>query len=97
VAVERSELQLVWPAGNPNRCPVTALTGWNRLAAITDGPLFRPVGKNNQAAGRPLHPESIKFNRPARAGQTDAEGLTDHLVAIWKTAPSSTVCTIFGT
>jgi hypothetical protein len=46
-------------ADNPARCPFIALTGWTRLAAITDGTPFRPVGKDNQDAGRGLHPESV--------------------------------------
>lgn len=46
-------------AGNPDRCPVTALTGWLQAAGITDGPVFRGVGKNNKPGTRPLHPESI--------------------------------------
>jgi site-specific recombinase XerD len=68
---EQVELVVLPRAGNPARCPVTALTGWTRLAGITDGPLFRPVGKNNQATARPLHPESINTliqNSVVRAG-----------------------------
>jgi len=68
---DQVELVVLPRAGNPGRCPVTALTGWTRLAAITDGPLFRPVGKNNKAATRALHPESINTlvqNALTRAG-----------------------------
>jgi site-specific recombinase XerD len=56
---EQVELVVLPRAANPDRCPVTALTGWTRLAEVTEGPVFRPVGKNNQAAARPLHPESV--------------------------------------
>ncbi len=56
---EQVELVVLPRAGNPDRCPVTALAVWQQLAGITDGPVFRPVGKNNQASTRPLHPESI--------------------------------------
>jgi hypothetical protein len=43
----------------PRRCPVTSLTHWRQLAGITDGPVFRAVGKDNKARDRALHPESI--------------------------------------
>jgi site-specific recombinase XerD len=56
---ERVELVVLPRAGNPARCPVTSLTHWCQLAGITDGPLFRPVGKDNKARDHPLHPESI--------------------------------------
>jgi hypothetical protein len=65
---EQVELVVLPRAGNPARCPVTALTGWTRLAAICDGPLFRPVGKNNKATARPLHPESINTLRTSPLG-----------------------------
>jgi integrase len=53
------ELVVLPRAANPERCPVTALTQWLDLAGITDGSVFRGVGKGNQAGPRPLHPESI--------------------------------------
>ena len=45
-------------AGNPIRCPVTALTHWSQLAGITEGPVFRAVGKDNKASARARHLES---------------------------------------
>ena len=56
---EQVELVVLPRAGNPARCPVISLTGWCQLAGITDGPVFRAVGKDNKARDRPLHPESI--------------------------------------
>jgi site-specific recombinase XerD len=56
---EHVELVVLPRAANPERCPVTALTQWLDLAGITDGSVFRGVGKGNQAGPRPLHPESI--------------------------------------
>jgi len=56
---EQVELVVLPRAGNPARCPVTALTHWTELAGITDGPILRAVGKDNKARDRALHPESI--------------------------------------
>ena len=56
---ERAELVVLPRAGNPARCPVRALRLWCDAAAITDGPVFRPVSKGNRAIDRRLHPESI--------------------------------------
>jgi len=58
---EHTELVVLPRSGNPDRCPVTALTAWFDHARIPDGPVFRPVGKNNQPTARPLHPESINM------------------------------------
>lgn len=68
---EHVELVVLPRAGNPARCPVTALTQWRRFAGVVDGPLFRPVGKNNLAGHGRLHPESINTlvqKAVARAG-----------------------------
>ncbi len=68
---EHVELVVLPRAGNPARCPVTALSDWCQLADVVDGPVFRPVGKSNRAAIRPLHPESINTlvqKAVARAG-----------------------------
>lgn len=56
---EHVELVVLPRAGHPGRCPVTALNGWLQLAGITDGPVFRPVGKSNKAGARALHAESV--------------------------------------
>jgi len=56
---EHVELVVLPRAANPARCPVTALTYWLQLAGITEGPLFRAVGKSNKPGDRGLHPESI--------------------------------------
>jgi len=56
---EQTELVVLPRAGNPRRCPVTTLQTWLTAAGISDGPVFRGVGKNNKASPRPLHPESI--------------------------------------
>jgi integrase len=68
---EQVELVVLPRAGNPARCPVTALTAWQQQTGITSGPVFRGVGKNNRASTRPLHPESINSlvqKAVARAG-----------------------------
>jgi len=71
---EHVELVVLPRAGNPARCPVTALQQWQHLAGATegpDGPVFRAVGKDNKARDRPLHPESINTlvqKAVARAG-----------------------------
>ena len=68
---EEAEIVVVPRAGNPDRCPVTALQRWTDLAENTDGPLFRPVGKSNRPLPRRLNPDSINTlvqNAVARAG-----------------------------
>ncbi|MCL3863039.1 site-specific integrase [Actinotalea sp. K2] len=68
---EHVELVVLPRAANPARCPVVALNHWIQLAGITDGPVFRAVGKNNQPATRALHPESVNTlvqKAVARAG-----------------------------
>ena len=40
-----AELVVLPRAGHPARCPVTALTTWLGAAAITDGPVLRPISK----------------------------------------------------
>jgi integrase len=56
--VQQAAAQAGWHA-EPRPVPVTALTSWLALAGITTGPVFRPVGKKQQARNRPLPPESI--------------------------------------
>nr|MDQ3612063.1 hypothetical protein [Actinomycetota bacterium] len=56
---EQVELVVLPRAGNPARCPVSALQRWQQLSEVRTGPMLRPVGKSNTAADRPLHPESI--------------------------------------
>ncbi len=72
---EHAELVVLPRASNPVRCPVTALSQWQGLAGVDDGPLFRSVGKNNRAGATRLHPESINTlvqNAVARAGLAPA-------------------------
>ncbi|TQR82214.1 site-specific integrase, partial [Mycobacterium hodleri] len=74
------ELVVVPHAGHPRRCPVTALTTWLEAAAITTGPVFRPVSKGNHALSRRLHPESVNTlvrNAIQRSG-TDPTGYSAH-------------------
>jgi integrase len=68
---EQVELVVLPRAANPDRCPVTALQHWRQLAGVDDGPLLRPVGKNNQGLPRRLNPESVNTlvqQAVARAG-----------------------------
>ncbi|PZS25885.1 MAG: integrase, partial [Pseudonocardiales bacterium] len=51
---ENNELVVLPRAGDTDLCPVTALRAWFALAGITDGPVFRPVGKNNRPLPRRL-------------------------------------------
>lgn len=51
---EQTELVVLPRSGNPARCPVTALEQWLQLAAITGGPVFRPVSKANRPLARRL-------------------------------------------
>lgn len=68
---DEAEIVVVPRAGNPDRCPVTALQRWTDLADITDGPVFRPVEKSNRPLPRRLNPDSINTlvqNAVAKAG-----------------------------
>ena len=68
---DEAEIVVVPRAGHPDRCPVTTLQRWTELADITDGPVFRPVGKSNRPLPRRLNPDSINTlvqNAVARAG-----------------------------
>jgi site-specific recombinase XerD len=56
---EVAELAVLPYAADPALCPVTALTTWTDAAAITDGPLLRPVSTGNRALARRLNPESL--------------------------------------
>lgn len=56
---DEAELVVLPRAGQPTRCPVTALQTWLDAAAIHSGPVLRPVSKGNRPLARPLHPESI--------------------------------------
>lgn len=40
-------------------CPVAALTAWLTVAAITSGPVFRPIAKNGRVRDRRLTPHSV--------------------------------------
>lgn len=74
------ELVVVPHGTHPQRCPVTALRAWLDAAAITDGPVFRPVSKGNRPLPRRLHPESVNTlvrNAIQRSG-TDASGYSAH-------------------
>ena len=68
---EQAELVVLPRGGTTTHSPVAALQAWLDAAGITDGPVFRPVGKSNKPSDRPLHPESINTlvqNAVARAG-----------------------------
>lgn len=68
---EQAEMIVLPRAGNPRRCPVTALTHWLEIANIDHGAVFRAVTKGNRARPGRLNPESINAlirNAVARAG-----------------------------
>ncbi len=68
---EHVELVVLPRAGNPDRCPVTALNRWQQQARVSSGPVFRGVDKSNHARPTGLHPESINTlvqKAVARAG-----------------------------
>jgi site-specific recombinase XerD len=76
----KPELVVVPHGTHPRRCPVTALQTWLAAAAITDGPVFRPVSKGNRPLPRRLHPESVNTlvrNAIERTG-TDPAGYSAH-------------------
>ena len=53
---------VVLPIGpNPGRCPVRALRTWAELAAISSGPVFRPVSTGNKAVARRLSAQTVNY------------------------------------
>jgi integrase len=56
---DHAELIVLPRAGNPRRCPVTALSTWLDTAGITDGPVFRAVTKANRPRPGRLNAESV--------------------------------------
>ncbi|MGH3934009.1 MAG: site-specific integrase [Pseudonocardiaceae bacterium] len=66
---ERAELVVLPRASHPARCPITALGAWLDTAAITTGPLLRPVSKGNRPLPRRLHPESVNTLVQAAVGR----------------------------
>ena len=53
---------MVLPIGpNPARCPVRALRTWPELAAISSGPVFRPVSTGNRALARRLSAQTVNY------------------------------------
>lgn len=66
---------VVLPRGSsqPHRSPTAALQAWLDAAAITSGPVFRPVSKGNQVTNRPLHPESINALIQAAVARADID------------------------
>lgn len=56
---EQTELVVLPRAAARARCPVAALQAWLAAAAITEGPVLRPVSKGNRPLPRRLHPESV--------------------------------------
>ncbi|MGH3887657.1 MAG: site-specific integrase [Pseudonocardiaceae bacterium] len=75
-----TELVVLPRAGQPARCPVTALTTWLGAAAITDGAVLRSISKGNRALPRHLHPESINDLVQAAVvrADPDATGYSAH-------------------
>jgi len=61
---------------DPQTCPVRALRAWMEGAGITNGPLFRAVGRTGSVRDRPLHADSVGFlvkRAVGRAGLESAE------------------------
>lgn len=77
---ECAELVVLPRAGHPIRCPVTALGAWMDAAAITSGPVLRPVSKGNRPLPRRMHPESINNLVQAAVHRVDpnAAGYSAH-------------------
>jgi integrase len=78
---EQTELVVLPRAGNPDRCPVTALATWLSLAGITAGPVFREVTKSNRPSSHGLHPESVNDLVQAAAARTELEELQEGITA----------------
>lgn len=72
---EHTELVVLPRAPAPQRVARSALRAWLDAAAITNGPVFRPVSKGSRALPRALHPESI--NTLVRAAAARVPGLAE--------------------
>ncbi|MGB8997116.1 MAG: site-specific integrase [Pseudonocardiaceae bacterium] len=69
----QAELVVLPRAGQPARCPVTALHAWLDAAAISEGPVLRPVSKGNRPLPRHLHPESVNTLIQAAVARADLD------------------------
>ncbi len=47
------------PFGRTRLCPVAALRAWLDLAAISSGPIFRPISRHGRLEARRLRPEAV--------------------------------------
>lgn len=57
---ERAGREVGLPFGaNQDTCPVRSLRHWLDMAGITDGPVFRSVGRYGHVSRRGLHRDSI--------------------------------------
>lgn len=65
---------------NPSSCPVRALEDWLELSGLCDGPIFRPIDRNENIRERALTPHSIAKMVKDTAGRAglDAARFSGH-------------------
>jgi len=64
----------------PHTCPVRALRAWKELAALTEGPLFRPINRHGQVRPRRLtgHAVATIVKRAAKNVGLEPEHFSGH-------------------
>jgi site-specific recombinase XerD len=89
--------QIAVPLGT-KACPVAALVNWLRAAAITNGPVFRPIGKGGHVQNTRLTDRSIANivkGHAARAGLDPASYSPHSLRSGFLTAAAANGASIF--
>lgn len=76
---EETELVVLPRAGDIDLCPVTALRTWLDLSEIAEGPIFRPVAKNNRPLPRRLSTGAVNdlVQQAVARSQIDSKGERD--------------------
>jgi integrase len=85
-------------ASNPWCCPLQALREWQEQAGISEGPLFRRLGKGGRVFEQAISPHSIAqmVKRYAASGRLQAEEISAHsLRAGWITSAAEKGASVF--
>lgn len=76
----RGQIKVIAYGDNPSTCPVRALEDWLELAALSEGPLFRPIDRHENIRARALTAHSIArlVKESARLAGLDERRFSGH-------------------